>query len=75
MTTEKKEILFLGGSITICPPNAYTDKSGAPKISKAKVDLTGVVDSYGNAKPAAFLNMVNALQEDPEALKLLERLI
>jgi hypothetical protein len=75
MSDAKKEIVFIGGSIEICPAGTYTDiASGETKKSNAKVRLNKIVDKWGNVSPAVFQAMLLEVTKDTEALRLLERI-
>lgn len=68
-----KEVIFMGGSITISPAGTF-EANGQPVKYNAKVKLGSILDKSGSVKPNVFLNMVKAVNSDPEIIKLLEKL-
>ena len=68
-------IAFIGGSIDIRAQGSFINqKTGELVKYGPKVILSGISDEKGTIKPNIFLNMLDAVQKDPEAMKALKEL-
>lgn len=69
---ESMNVLFLGGSIGIKAQGTFTNKNNELIKYGPKVDLSAIVDEKGVVNPGVFLNMLDAVQKDPTAIKALK---
>jgi len=66
--TGKYEVPFMGGNVVIKQGGKFNDAQGKEVVYGPTVDVSSIVDSKGRITPAIFLNMINAVVADKDAV-------